>query len=60
MDDVMMKKSGNKKLRTVGLALLFLSSLVLGGCSGNVGVGVSVGVPIGNHGYMSVGSTRWY
>jgi len=56
----MMKKSGNKKLRTVGLALLFLSSLVLGGCSGNVGVGVSVGVPIGNHGYMSVGSTRWY
>ena len=33
--------------------------LVLAGCSGNVGVGVSVGVPVGNHGYVSVGGTRW-
>ena len=44
-----------------GLALmLFLAScLVLTGCSGNVGVGVSVGVPVGNHGYVSVGGSHW-
>lgn len=44
--------------------LLFLAvlatSTLLAGCSGNVGVGLSVGVPIGNHGYMSVGGSRWY
>ncbi len=44
--------------RTVVL-MLFLG-LLLTACSGNVGVGLSVGVPIGNHGYMSVGSSRWY
>jgi hypothetical protein len=42
------------------LAVALLSCLMLGGCSGNVGVGLSVGVPIGNHGYMSVGTSRWY
>jgi hypothetical protein len=36
------------------------ATLSLSGCSGNVGVGLSVGVPIGNHGYMSVGTSRWY
>jgi hypothetical protein len=46
--------------RTLCLALLLLTSLNLGGCTGNVGVGVSVGVPIGHHGYMSVGTSRWY
>jgi hypothetical protein len=39
---------------------LLMSCLLLAGCSGNVGVGLSVGVPVGNHGYMSVGSSRWY
>lgn len=39
---------------------LLMSCLMLGGCSGNVGVGLSVGVPIGSHGYMSVGGTRWH
>ena len=34
--------------------------LMLGGCSGNVGVGMSVGVPVGNHGFISVGGHRWY
>jgi predicted small secreted protein len=38
---------------------LLACCLVLAGCSGNVGVGVSVGVPVGNHGYVSVGGTRW-
>ena len=46
--------------RSVGLLLLLLATLSLSGCSGNVGVGLSVGVPIGNHGYMSVGTSRWY
>ncbi len=48
-----------KAIRTTALIALLLTSLSLAGCSGNVGVGVSVGVPIGNHGYMSVGGTRW-
>jgi predicted small secreted protein len=44
------------------LALVVSFSLLLTGCNANVGVGVSVGVPIGNHGYMSVGTGRrgWY
>jgi hypothetical protein len=46
--------------RRLALSLLLGASLLLGGCSGNVGVGLSVGVPIGNHGYMSVGGSRWY
>ncbi|MGI9220610.1 MAG: hypothetical protein ACR2QS_06190 [Woeseiaceae bacterium] len=45
--------------RFIGLVAILLTSLSLAGCDGNVGVGVSVGVPIGNHGYMSVGGTRW-
>lgn len=35
------------------------TSALLAACDGNVGVGLSVGIPIGNHGYMSVGGTRW-
>jgi hypothetical protein len=46
--------------RSLGLLLLLCATLSLSGCSGNVGVGLSVGVPIGNHGYMSVGTSRWY
>ena len=41
------------------IALLLLTSLLLGGCNANVGVGVSVGIPVGNHGHVSVGATRW-
>jgi predicted small secreted protein len=40
--------------------LLALICLQLAGCSGNVGVGLSVGVPIGDHGYISVGGNRWH
>ena len=49
----------NRFVRNSLIALLALSCLSLAGCSGNVGVGVSVGVPIGNHGYVSVGGNRW-
>jgi hypothetical protein len=45
--------------RRVWILLLALICLQLGGCSGNVGVGLSVGVPVGDHGYISVGGGRW-
>jgi len=38
---------------------LLASMLLLTGCAGAVGVGVSVGVPVGTHGYMTVGASRW-
>ena len=49
-----------KGIRLAGLVALLVSMLAIAGCSGNVGVGISVGVPVGNHGYMSVGTSRWY
>ena len=49
----------NPSIRRILLALLAGATLMLSGCDGNVGVGVSVGVPVGNHGYMSVGGHRW-
>lgn len=48
-----------KLVKLAACAALTAASLALGGCSGNVGVGMSVGVPVGNHGYVSVGSRRW-
>ena len=41
------------------LVVLLASSALIAGCNANVGVGVSVGVPIGNHGHMSIGTHRW-
>ena len=49
----------NRSLRGVLVVLLSFCCLLLAGCSGNVGVGMSVGVPVGNHGYISVGGNRW-
>jgi hypothetical protein len=49
-----------KCLRAGCLSTLLVLTASLGGCTGNVGVGVSVGVPIGSHGYMSVGTSRWF
>ena len=49
-------KNGMKKIL---LVLLLASSTMIAGCSGNVGVGLNVGVPIGNHGHMSIGTHRW-
>ena len=45
--------------RITAVIALVLTSLSLAGCNGNVGVGVSVGVPVGNHGYVSVGR-HWH
>jgi hypothetical protein len=47
-------------IRLAGVVALVVTMLSIAGCSGNVGVGISVGVPVGNYGYMSVGTSRWY
>jgi hypothetical protein len=47
-----------KIMRRAGALAVLATALSLGGCSGNVGM--SVGVPIGNHGHISVGTGRWY
>ena len=49
-----------KAIRFAGAVAILAASMSLGGCSGNVGVGLNVGVPIGNHGYMNIGTGRWY
>lgn len=49
----------HRVLRVAGMLTLLLSTLALNGCGGAVGVGVSVGIPVGTHGYMSVGASRW-
>ncbi len=48
-----------KSIRAAATLGLIISYLALYGCSSSIGVGVSVGVPIGNHGYISLGSSRW-
>ena len=48
----------NKWTRRITILLLCGACTLLSGCSGNVGVGMSVGVPVGNHGYISVGGYR--
>ena len=47
------------RMRKSLLVLLLASSALIAGCNANVGVGMSVGVPIGNHGHMSIGTHRW-
>ena len=48
-----------KAKRTIALLAALLTMLSLAGCDANVGVGMSVGVPVGSHGRVSVGGTRW-
>lgn len=50
----------SKAKRLIALSALLMTTLSLAGCSGNVGIGMSVGIPIGNHGYMSVGGSRYH
>ena len=49
----------HRKIRIILLFFLLLATLSLGGCSSGVGVGLSVGIPIGDHAYINVGSGRW-
>jgi len=46
-------------VRVAGMLAIVVSLLTANGCGGLVGVGMSVGVPVGTHGYMSVGASRW-
>jgi hypothetical protein len=50
----------NRTVKRLVMMALIVTVLAMAGCSGNVGVGMSVGVPVGNHGYISVGGNRWY
>jgi hypothetical protein len=47
-------------IRLIRLLVLLTTTLSAAGCDTNVGVGLSVGVPVGSHGYMSIGGSRWY
>lgn len=47
------------KIGRTRIAILAVIAMFLGGCDANVGVGMSVGIPVGNHGHVSVGATRW-
>lgn len=47
-------------LRLIGLLALLAATFPLQGCNADVGVGVNVSVPVGRHGYVSVGGSRWY
>ena len=50
--------------KSVLLTLVISTSLLLTGCNASVGIGMSVGIPVGNHGYMSIGTGTggrgWY
>jgi len=46
-------------VRVAGMLVLVVSMLSVNGCGGPVGVGMSVGVPVGSHGFMSVGASSW-
>ena len=48
-----------RRTRNLMIVLLGLCCLMLAGCNANVGVGMSVGVPVGNHGYISLGGHNW-
>lgn len=47
-------------IKTLSISALLLAYLALSACNANIGVGLSVGVPIGNHGYINVGTGRWH
>lgn len=49
-----------KAIRIAGALAVLAATLSLGGCSANVGVGLNVGVPIGDHGYINVGTHGWH
>lgn len=49
-----------KPIRKILLVALLACSALVAGCSGNVGVGLNVDVPIGDHAHLSVGTGRWH
>ena len=56
----MRKESGLKTwMKRLTIAQLCAIRLMPGGCNANVGVGMSVGVPVGSNGHMRVSGHRW-
>jgi predicted small secreted protein len=49
----------NQWTKRVIIVLLSACCLLLSGCNANVGVGMSVGVPVGSNGHMRVSGHRW-
>ncbi len=49
----------NRTIKRIILGLLAATCLLLAGCDANVGVGMSVGVPVGSNGYMRLGGHTW-
>lgn len=49
-------------VRWLMLCLVLSACLLVGGCRPSVGVGMSVGVPVGDYGHISigVGGGRWF
>lgn len=48
-----------KNMKRIVILLLSIACLMLGGCNANVGVGMSVGVPVGSNGHMRIGGHTW-
>jgi predicted small secreted protein len=49
-----------KNIKRALFVLVLAGSALVAGCNANVGVGLNVGVPIGNHGHMSIGTNHWF
>jgi predicted small secreted protein len=50
-----------KSIKKILLVAVLACSALVAGCSSNIGIGLDVGIPIGDHGYMSVGTGgRWH
>ncbi len=49
----------HRQMTKLKLIALLIVSMFLASCNANVGVGMSVGVPVGSHGYMTVSGSRW-
>jgi len=49
-----------KLIRFVAAVAVVGAALTLGGCAADVGVGLNVGVPIGDHGHINIGTGGWY
>ena len=48
-----------KTFRRIMLVAVLAAGALTAGCTSSIGIGLSVGVPIGDHGYMSIGTSRW-
>ena len=49
-----------KPFRFTAWLVLLICAVSSSGCSEEVGVGISVGVPVGHQAGMSVGTSGWY